>query len=144
MPAGHETEFDPRRVRASRVERGLSVVRDRLRTDGARVAFVHAGSDADSAYLGSDAVVVTADGAVRLVERGDDCYDAGVTRAEREHAELRPVDDPAGSVASVVDELVGDGGRVLTPRAVRHDAALFLERAGTTSRRQQRSKRHGR
>ena len=127
MPAGRETGFDPQRVRTSRIERGLRVVRDRLRADEARVAFVHAGSDADSTYLGSDAVVVTADRAVRLVERGDD---AGSVREESEHAELRPVDDPVGSVASVVDELVGDGGRVLTPRAVRHDAALFLERAG--------------
>ncbi len=127
MPAGRDPEFDPQRVSASRVERGLSVVRDRLQADEASVAFVHAGSDADGAYLGGDTVVVTADRAVRLVERGDN---AGFTPPVRERVAVRPVDDPAGSVAGVVDELGGDARRVLTPRAVRHDAALFLERAG--------------
>jgi Xaa-Pro aminopeptidase len=108
----------------------VGVVRQRLRADDA-VAFVHAGSDAHCTYLGSDAVVVTSDAAVRLVERGSDAASAG-REGERTPVDVRSADDPAGAVVDVVDELVGTpgDGTVLTPRTVRHDAALFLERAG--------------
>lgn len=132
MSAGRPTDlaFDPRRVLASRLERGVDVVRQRLRDDDA-VAFVHAGSDTNCSYLGSDAVVVTSDATVRLVEHGSDSVSVGRKGAQTP-GDVRSVDDPTGSVVDVLDELVGSpgDGTVLTPRAVRHDAALFLERAG--------------
>lgn len=130
-------------VRASRIERGLRAVRACLDERGA-VAFAHSGSDDDAAYLGLDALVVTPTRAVGLVASST----APRAEANREFAsetgevDVRTVDDPAGSVASVVDELTGEGATsaetpspsrtpvVLTPRAVRHDVALFLERAG--------------
>jgi Xaa-Pro aminopeptidase len=129
-----EGEFDPERVSASRVARGLDVVRERLANDPTRVAFVHAGSDADSAYLGCDAAVVTADEAVVLVEQRRGSMPPPLS--DRENGAVRVVDDPAGSVVAVVDELGAMSGQrgttrtVLTPRSVRHDVALLLERAG--------------
>jgi Xaa-Pro aminopeptidase len=44
---------------------------------------------------------------------------------------VRAVDDPAAAAAQVTHETVGDdAGTVIAPRGVRHDTALFLERAG--------------
>lgn len=109
----------------SRIERALEAVRERLRSSDAGAAFVHAASDADSDYLGADAVVVTADDAVWLRASGVERDHTG----ETPHVDHRLVDDPAGAVAGVLDEL-GANGTVLTPRGVRHDVALFVERAG--------------
>ncbi|WP_318567451.1 M24 family metallopeptidase [Salinigranum marinum] len=125
--------FDPDRVRASRIERALRVVREALAERDA-VAFVHAGDDAASAVFGAEAVVVTADRAVGLVV---DPTDADAADADPESSggdgdcTLRRVDDPAEAVVRLARELTpGPTGTALTPRAVRHDTALFLERAG--------------
>ena len=122
MPVGR---VDPEGVRVSRIERALEAVRERLRSSDAGAAFVHAASDADSDYLGADAVVVTTDDAVWLRASGVERDRTG----ETPHVDHRLVDDPAGAVAGVLDEL-GANGTVLTPRGVRHDVALFVERAG--------------
>jgi Xaa-Pro aminopeptidase len=112
-----------RRVRTSRAERALQRVRARLDSTDA-VAFAHAGTDADGAVFGSEAVVVTPERAVSLVDGdrpGEPPRDGRLA--------VRTVDDPASAVARVVGE-VAETGTVLAPRGVRHDAALFLERAG--------------
>jgi Xaa-Pro aminopeptidase len=112
-----------RRVRTSRAERALQRVRDRLVSTDA-VAFVHAGTDADGAVFGSEAVVVTPERAVCLV-----ADDRPEEPPRDDRLAVRTVDDPASAVARVAGEVV-ETGTVLTPRGVRHDAALFLERAG--------------
>ncbi|WP_152039903.1 Xaa-Pro aminopeptidase [Salinigranum salinum] len=112
-----------RRVRTSRAERALQRVRDRLDSTDA-VAFVHAGTDADGAVFGSEAVVVTPERAVSLV---DDDRPGEPPRDDR--LAVRTVHDPASAVARVVGE-VAETGTVLAPRGIRYDAALFLERAG--------------
>ena len=44
---------------------------------------------------------------------------------------VRAVDDPAAAAARATRETIDDGaGTVIAPRGVRHDTALFLERAG--------------
>ena len=110
-------------VRATLDERGaaaLAVVGDR--------------SDPDLRYLagfdGPDreyAVVVTRDAAVccapRLFER--DARDAFPGRVATDEQ-----GDPAGRRAAAALDDLGADGTVLTPRAIPHDAALYLEGAG--------------
>jgi Xaa-Pro aminopeptidase len=116
-----------RRVRTSRVERALRRVRARLDSTDA-VAFVHAGTDADGAVFEADAVVVTPERAVSLVDDDRPEHDRP-GRWTDDRLAVRTVDDPASALARVVGEQV-ETGTVLAPRGVRHDAALFLERAG--------------
>lgn len=123
---------DPDGVRESRVDHGVETVRAAL-ADRDAAAFVHAGSDADAALFGCDAVVVTPTHATGLVADGDRTGNGDDTTGRDAVTSLtvRTVDDPAGAVARVLDEHVaGTDGTVLTPRSVRHDAALFVERAG--------------
>ena len=126
-------EFDPDSVRESRVEAGIETVRAAL-ADRDAVAFVHAGADADAALFGCDAIVVTPTDATGLVaadEARAENGDGATSRDVDTSLVVRTVDDPAGAVARVLDEHVaGAGGTVLAPRGVRHDAALFVERAG--------------
>ena len=126
-----DADFDPDRVRTSRTERALRVVRDALAERDA-VAFVHAGDDADSAVFGAEGVVVTADRAVGLVVDSADATTSGPESSGVDgDLTLRTADDPPEAVARLAHELTpGPTGTVLTPRAVRHDTALFLERAG--------------
>ena len=135
--AGLDADFDPDRVRASRTERALQVVRDALAERDA-VAFAHAGGDADSAVFGAEAAVVTADRAVGLVADAADATGApdavdpvpGPSGGDGDLT-LRRADDPAEAVVRLARELTPEPtGTALTPRAVRHDTALFLERAG--------------
>lgn len=89
------------------------------------VAFVHAGSDADAAVFGCDAVVVTADRAVGVVDDQDGTRECGPLAVRR-------ADDPARTAAQITEAHTGTTGTVLAPLGVRHDAARFLERAGFT------------
>lgn len=112
-------------IAASRRARGLALIRDAL-DDRDALAFVHAGSDADGTYLGGPVAVVTSDDAIVLRE-------STVNPRPRDDASpvaVRTVDDPVASVVPTVNEHIAGRGTVLTPRSVRHDAALFLERAG--------------
>jgi Xaa-Pro aminopeptidase len=113
-------------VRSERLERARRLVRTGLRKRDAG-AFVHAADDGDGTYLGAPAAVLTADRAVLL--RTADGGPRPPTPTP--DAEVRTVDDPPGAVARVARELTaGTETTVLTPRSVRHDAALFLEEAG--------------
>jgi Xaa-Pro aminopeptidase len=128
-------------VHESRAARGVETVRAAL-ADRDAAAFVHAGADADAALFGCDAVVVTPAHAIGLVaadgDRAEDGDGAAAENADGAAARgadaplaVRRVDDPVGSVARVLGEHAGGSeGTVLTPRSVRHDAALFVERAG--------------
>ena len=126
--------FDPGRVRASRLDRGLRAVRDALHERDA-VAFVHAGDDPDCAYFSAEAVVVTPDYAAGLVADDGRITDGTVpptpTHDDPDGFSRRAVDDPAEAVSRVAGEVTTvTTGTILAPRSIRHDAALLLERAG--------------
>jgi Xaa-Pro aminopeptidase len=114
-------------VADSRLERCLPRLRSAL-ADRDAVAVVHAGDDANSRYLGASAVVVTADDVVHLGEPTT----SPSRQPHHRDVEVRTVDDPAESVAELARELTTTTGTVLTPRTIRHDTAVFLERAGFT------------
>lgn len=107
--------------------------------DAGAAAFVHAGtrSDDDLRYLtrlgdvdrGCAFVYVAATAATTL------CAPAGVVpRARRafpgDAVRAVDADRSAGAAAAAVLEASTDGGTVLVPRALRHDVAVSVERAG--------------